>query len=60
MKRMKPGDIKHEALIKYSLYISHFGLWNAKRIVWRMYKMLRDEEKRRKELEKTECKRKKR
>lgn len=52
MKRMSKPDIKQEAQKKYRLFISYFGLRNAKMIVWEVYKMFRDEENRRKKLEK--------
>lgn len=52
MRKMGKADIKQEAMKKYRLYISYHGLRNAKKVLWECYKMLRDEENRRKELEK--------
>lgn len=49
MRRMSKPDIKQEAAKKFMLYISYFGLRNGKMIAWQVYKLFRDEEKRRKE-----------
>lgn len=54
MRRMSKPDIKQQAMKTYRQFISYFGLSNGKKIVWEIYKMFRDEGKRRKELKSKE------